>query len=98
MTKLKVTINGSIINGKNGQEIFQNSLLRLVSICGENEVISADKEGNCISKNNLRRQVKPKKIDKYYISTHHGNTGKASFLKKLNEHLSNVILDAEVLD
>lgn len=98
MTELSVYINNSIVSRKNGQDIFQNSLLLLVDICGEDKVISADIERNCISRETLRRQVHPKKIGNYYISTHHGNSGKASRLNKLNERLNDVSIVARALD
>lgn len=98
MSNLIVKINGSIIAGKNGQHIFENSLIKLVSICGEKAVINSDRERNCISTTNLRHQVKPKKVGKFYISTSHGNPGKASRLNKLNERLIDASLYAEVLD
>ena len=98
MTNLIVKINGSTINGENGQEVFQNSLLKLIDICGEDAVISADLEGNCISTEKLRRQVKPKKIGKYYISINHGNPVKASHLDKLCSRLPDITIHADAVD
>ena len=105
---LSVTINGDRIDGKDGQDIFQNALFRLIEICGEKQVIDADKENTCISttkeglKYGPREVYNPKNERWYYVSYNHGNgsmgkLGKADFLERLAERLPDVSLKVKVM-
>lgn len=97
MTKIIVFINGDKVLGASGQDVYQNSILKLIKICGEEQVLNADVNGNNVSTEGLRREVLPKPVGKYHFSTNHGNPKKVELLEKLSNRLG-ASLKAELIE
>ena len=86
--------NGEAIEHPTSQATFVEALLKLIKMRGEEQVLSADKEGACISTTPLRDAVRPRWYGKYSISTNHGVPAKVKLLERITERL-NVKLEME---
>ena len=96
--KLRVTMpNGEVIEQNKSIDTFHKTLLKLIEIFGEDKVIKADIDGNCISTEPLRDAVIPVERGKYFISTNHSTIRKASLLESLADALE-VQMDIEVTE